>query len=218
MTGAEIITQFQFLVDDDNTSEAQALILLNIAYKRLLASREWNFLNKGISSDTVASGTSAYALPSDFLSPMKITLQNSANLSDYYEMSPVPWRRRLEYASSDNYFYIDPVNSNYVFTKSPPASRVGWAVFFDYLYEPSDIASGTSPIFNSAFHPIIAYEMARHFWYNEQDEKSRMFNNEMNAEYVLMLNQMQQWDERIGNSMEPSLESISPWPGAINTL
>ena len=71
--------------------------------------------------------------------------------------------------------------------------------------------TSTSPVFNRAFHPILVYEMARMYWYSEQDEKDRSWNTEANNEYMIMYNDMISWDARLDAGMEPDMNPQEAW-------
>lgn len=212
MTGEQIIDRFRFLVDDDTLSSDDEVAILNVAYDRLMAMRDWHFLEKSDSSNTVALNTAAYSLPSDFLKPLRAWINRSGE-ETYHELQPVPFRERLKYSGSSRYFYIDAANGNLVLTDTPVSGSdwIGASIVIDYLYQPDQLTTSTSPVFNRAFHNILAYEMAYHYYYNDQGEKSRSWDGELKGEYEKMKNQMYAWDDAIKNQVDPVPTMVHPW-------
>ena len=199
MTGTEIReTVFQFLVDDTNIDETQELALLNIAYDRVNAMRDWLFLRKSQSSQTISS-TTTYAQPSDFMYLIKAQTVDSA--SSVNNMRIVPFDLRLEFNTSERTAYMDILNTNLVFTTAPVAD-VGSTLYWTYQYQPAQLTNSTSPVFPRQFHALLGYEMARMYFYNDQAEKDRSWNKEMAAEYNLMLKQMKDWDIQLSLKLE----------------
>lgn len=194
MTGQEIITQFQFLVDSDRLAADQELILLQKAYDRLLAKRVWNFLLVEDETNTIQSGTKTYSLPDDYLL-LDYVKAYDVSENDYRDLTLVSFRDRHDQTGKDDVLFLDTKNQNLKFLESPD-SHSGETLVIGYTYQPDQIETDTSPVFNRAYHDILSYEMARLFWYNTQDEKSRAYTDEMAQEYGALLQEMISWDEQ----------------------
>jgi len=212
MTGQEIReTVFQFLVDDTNVDETQELVLLNVAYDRVNAMKDWLFLRKSQSSQTIASTTS-YSLPTDFMYLIKaetLTSDNSLN-----EVSVIPFEDRLKYIQSERYAYVDILNDNLEFTTAPVAD-VGSTLYWTYQYQPAQLINTTSPVFPRQFHALVGYEMARMYFYFDQPEKDRAWNKEMAAEHALMMKQMKDWDTQLKLKTEGEWQPDAWLPSVI---
>jgi len=217
MTGDEIISQFEWLVDDETIDEDQELVLLNLAYDRLNTMRVWNYLATSEESQTIAAGTTAYSEPSDMLYPTAVKYYDSSG-DGYYRLNLVPYSQKARHWNVSTYVYYDAKNSNFVFTKDPSgAEYAGKTLVIEYQYQPTQLTTATSPVFNRAFHPLLAYEMARHYFYNDQGEKSRAWNKELDSEYNRMLSEMIRWDDMIDTTLEPTAEPDYNWTGGLES-
>lgn len=210
MNGEELIEHFYWLTDDDTIEEERALILANEEYDALLASEFWGFLESSDSTQTIASGDSSYSLPDDFLFSHRITLRNGSTNSTV-ELNPVPFKNRLQFLGDSTKYYIDRKNSQVVFL-GDISGYAGWLLIHDYQYQPDQIELATSPVFNRAFHAVIAYGMAKKYYYNDQGEKSRSWNSEMEYERVTLLNGLRSWDRLNFYAESPSADSYNYAP------
>lgn len=210
MTGQEVIDEFYDFVDDDTMDATRALHLANVAYDRVNAKRLWHYLDAEDTSKTILAGTRSYALPSDFLYTRTVKLYSSSSKFDA-PLKPVPFRERSRYEGVQGFYYIDVKNSTFVLTCDPPSADVGKTIYHDYSYQPAILTTSSSPVFNRAFHSMLVYEMARMFWYSEQDEKDRSWNTEANNEYMIMFNDMISWDAKLDSGMEPDMNPQEAW-------
>lgn len=191
---AQVIIEnfYQFLVDDDTIGPDQELVLCNAAYDTLLVSDPWDFLLTEDDTNTVSAGTKNYSLPNDFLLPRYVQLYDSST-DNFQRIEFVKYDRRFKHHRDQGKVYIDRKNSELVFT-ADPKKHSGEKIIIGYNYQPPELEIDDEPVFNRAFHRILAFEMARLYWYNEQDEKNRMFTNEMSDEYNRLYALMQKWD------------------------
>lgn len=210
MNGQAIIDEFYAIIDDTTTVDStRALLLANTAYDRVCAKRLWHFLDSEDTSKTI-SATRSYALPADFLYTRTIRLYSASSKFDA-PLKPVPFRHRHKFEGMKGYYYVDLKNTNVVLTWTPEGADIGKTMYHDYAYQPAQISTSTSPVFNRAFHMLLAYEMARMFWYSEQDEKDRSWNTELNNEYLIMYNDMLTWDVHLDHGMEPDSQPPESW-------
>lgn len=211
MTGAQIITKFEWLVDDDNTDSTQALELVNTAYDALMTERRWNFLRKEDSSNTLVAGTVNYNVPSDFMYPIAVYRYNSSAAS-FIEMKIVRFDDRMKYHKVSDVLYFDPANSRLTLADTPSNQGItGEVLYIVYQYQPAQLTTATSPVFNRAFHSIIAYEMAKMFAFNDQQEKERSFNREFQKEYEDLKMKMIAWDNHFEFGVSPDFVPTDSW-------
>ena len=214
MDGQEIIDHFDFLTDSSVDAD-RALVLGNQAYDRLMMKRAWNFLLDTEQTQTLVAGTRAYSHPSTQIFPVAIRFYNSTTGKYSKDYKPVPYKARRKYEDIAGYYYVDYKNSNIVLTSDPSTEWVGSVIEQDFTYLPDQLTLSTSPVFIRSFHPLIAFEMARFFWYNEQDEKDRAYDREFMAEYRLMLSEMETWDDRLGFAADPDIQPEENWTGGL---
>ena len=214
MTGEAIIDHFRWLVDDDTVDSTQELTLLNEAYDFLCASQFWFFLRKTDTSNTIAAGDTTYALPSDFLFTKVIYLRQSASSTTYVKCEPVRYEDRLHYLGDATKYYIDQANSQVVFC-ADPSNYAGWLMYHDYQYQPTQLSTATSPVFNRAFHTILAYAMAKAYYFNDQGEKQRSWNTEMQDEYDTKLGGLRAWDGANQMHGQPTADPFNWAPGLM---
>lgn len=215
MTLQEIREHFQWLVDDDTLDEDRETALANIAYDELNAERSWRYLDSSDTSDTVLSSTLTYALPTDFLQSVKVVLFDGSKT--YVDFAPVPYRERLNFKNAGRYYYVDQKNGNLVFlSQDTLTAYVGWTIVHEYQYQPAQLSSSTDePVFNRAFHAILAYQMAKHYFFNDQGEKARAWNSEFQAEISSLRAKMIAWDAATDFSVNPTLNSVSAFDSVL---
>lgn len=214
MIGSELITEFETLADDANTDQTQVLRWINQSYDRINSMRVWNFLRKEDSSKTVIASTVSYAVPTDFMFATGdyVYLLNSSN-QIAFKLKIVAFQDRLKYINQLGYVYFDIVSSTLVFT-APAADLgeyVGKTIQYPYQYQPAQLTTATGPVFNRAYHEVLVYHAAKHFWYAEQDERDRSYHREMHSEYATLLKELKQWDNRLNYSTDPSYIPEKSW-------
>lgn len=209
MTGEQIIEQYQYLVDDDTISESQELAKLQQAYDRLLSKRVWNFLLTEDTSNTIQAGTLSYDMPDDLLFPAYVKAHDTST-DDFQELQIIPFEHRHKYSKRDDIVYFDLKNEKIKFMESPE-SHTGETLVFGYTYQPEQITTNTSPVFNRSFHIILAYEMARKYWYNDQSDRANEFKSDMTGEYGALYQDMITWDEQSAYAGDPSFMPEHDW-------
>jgi len=199
MTGNQLLTYFNFLVDD-TIEDDRFLDIIQIAARRLWTQRPWEFLKTNTDATSASIGTLTYSLPADFLLPLPIWVGST-------QIYPIARDQRRLFRNSFNRYYLDIKNSQYVFTQSPSKADT---IYFDYIYNPSDVAlddtdiTTTIPGFLSAFHPLLAYEAAKTFFYQDTGAKSDSWAPEQQAEYNNLYNQMVEYDHALKTSAQNS--------------
>lgn len=149
MTGSEIKTFAEGILDNNvDWSDDHFYQLLNVAKTKLEEGRLWQYLKKLNSSN--AASASPITLPSDFAEDYKI--MNGLDT----ECFPVPFEEYPKYRNSSNRYYIDWANLTLNLLGTVKANTL----YIWYKRFTPDIASGTSPVFPSRFHPLLAYYVA----------------------------------------------------------
>lgn len=209
MTAQDIINRFQFLVDDSTISEETELELVNEAADVLYGSRFWGFLAKEDSSNTIVSGTTEYSAPSDLLTPGADVWAYDTGTDVYHPLHLTRFKKRYDNRNQDTLYY-DRRQGNYVFTKDPD-KHSGRTLIITYNYLPTQMALTDSPVFIRTYHKVLAFEMARLYWYNEQDEKNRSWTQEMDTEYQRLLSGLTMWDEQFETTLDGSFMPRDNW-------
>lgn len=199
MTGSELLTYFNFLVDD-SIEDDRFEDIIQIASRRLWVQRPWEFLKTNTDATSTAVGTTTYSLPADFLLPLPIWAGDT-------QVYPIARDQRRLFRNSFNRYYLDLKNSNFILTQSPTSVET---IYFDYIYNPSDIEvddtdiETTVPGFLSAFHPLLAYEAAKTFFYQDTGSKADSWSREYEAEYQNLYAQMIEYDNALKASAQNS--------------
>lgn len=202
MTITQLKELFNYLVDDDNVDDDDVLRLLNIGDQKVHSLRDWEYLGKEDRSESLVAGTTEYDLPSDFmfikLSGDKTGVERyNAASNSYTDVKIVPFSQRNSYNNQADCAYLDTRQDKLVFTKDP-TDQVGDLIVFTYQYQPPEFISGNedseSPVYPRQWHPLTAYEAAKFYYYNDQPEKDRSWNRELQKEYDTLLEQMVRWD------------------------
>lgn len=213
MKWEDIILRFNLQVDDSTElSDKESLVLLNQVYREVQNDRAWEWL-KTSHSGTTSTSVPYISLPSDFkmLSPnfsgesrWEWWLSYWANQgnqsvvyvwSDYEIYRVIPYSNRREYREQSNFCYIDVPNQRLYFTKQPTTAE---SVEFDYIKRASDLTTATEPLFNDAYHEVLAYGMASKFdpiQLTAKDSTNYMADN--TRQYLSILQQMQMEDAYI---------------------
>lgn len=213
MTAEELRDDLHFLVDDENLSSTQELSLINQAYDRIASMRPWNFLLSEDTTDTIVSGTVSYALPTDFLYGHEdgVVIYKTSTGEVMSRMKIVPYKDRMRYKNTGGYVTVDIKNNTLVFlASSDVASFAGYVIHLTYYAQPEVLEAADSPVFNRAFHRLLALEAARFFWYNDQQTAGN-FDRKMQAEYSMLMTEMINWDDTLGGSLGFSQQPVSSW-------
>ena len=187
MTGAQIITAFETIVDD-SLDETLAYQLLNRAKNDIEEERDWVFLRKLDSSQTASIGdsyTSMKTLPTDFRSPLKLYVDTLP-----YKM--VSYLKRITYRDSSRRWYIDWANSQFALTGNVSASKT---INLYYKRTTDDITLNTSPVMPSRFHLGIAFRMSEIFSAGlDADERTTVMSSKQAEVAKSALEAMRAWD------------------------
>lgn len=213
MTADDLRDELHFLVDDENLSETQELSLINQAYDRITAMRPWNFMLTEDTSKTITSGTTSYALQSTFLYGYDdaVLAYDSSAGEVKARFKVVQFKDRMRYNNVSGYVYFDIKNNTINFcSTSDTATYAGYTLFMTYYAQPAQLTASDSPVFNRAFHRLLALEAARYFWYNDQ-QVDGAFDGKMAREYDDLLTGLILWDDNLATSIGDSLMPPTSW-------
>lgn len=213
MTGAEIIAKFEQYVDDlTELSSTQELELLNKIYQKVCEDRPWEFCKKE-KTGTMTS-TTTIAFPSDFSHLLEnynytdngmstetnskpcVVFISSNSGSTYSPFKVVNWSDRRQYLNTNGVCYIDYASSVITF---PYAQSSGALYNFDYKSVPTNLTTGTSPVFPARFQDIIYHGMAVDDMVIQLFDKARSYAKENQAMYESYLKQMALWNSNLQN-------------------
>lgn len=180
MTGAQIITMFETLIDDTLDSDLEYQ-LLNQAKNQIEDERDWSMLKKCDSSQSAT--TSAITLPADYRRTIALYVNNQPYMQ-------IPFEQKNLMAYSALSWYLDFANGTYYLL----GSNLSGTVYHYYIKTTSDVESATSPVWPSRFHPLIAYDMAEMWWQIDQGDRSRSWDDKWAVKKELLRRSMVDWD------------------------
>jgi len=189
MTGSQIISKFEELIDDtlDATLELQ---LANDAMHDIETEIRPEIIKKVSTSGATVQGqtyTTAETLPADFFLPT----EDGVIYVGTTPYTPVPFSRYLEYKDAANRYWIDLANTRYYLSGTQGAANT---ITFPYIYDTTDITTSTSPVWPSRFHSLIPFKMAEMFFAIDGGDKSRSWDDKFAQFYSNMLKGFRDWD------------------------
>lgn len=186
MTGSEMVTKLQNMVDDVIDTD-YAYQLLNDAKDDIESSHLWEQLKALDSAQTETQ--SSIALPSSFANPIKLYIG-----TEHSPYTLVPFEDSRLYRDYQRAYYIDFPNSAYYLTGTRNTSN---PIYFFYIKYSPEVTSGTSWVFPERFHNIIPYKMAQIYYASNAGEKARAWDDRWKAYYDEALTAMQAWDDQL---------------------
>lgn len=192
MTGTQLKTLTENILDGQTIDEDFFLQLANIAKNKREEQRPWQMLLKLNSALTASVGnnyTSSKALPTDWRETIKMFV------GEDYEYFPTPFIEQHRYRNASRRYLIDVANEVYYIL-----GNVGKAATIYHYYKQAtdDILIGTSPVWPDRFQAIIAYDVAGYFQVgvDADDIYARMSPANRQAAQELEL-AMIQWDTNL---------------------
>lgn len=187
MTGSEIKSLTEEILDGIELGDDIFYNLLNIAKTKLEGKRLWQFLKKLDDSNTASS--SIISLPSDFAEDYKVMVGSN------FEYTPVPFEEQQNYARTSGRYYINySTNQLKLLGSSIPSETL----YIFYKRFTDDITSDTSPVFPSRFHPILAFYVAGYYQVGmDSDDIFARMGPENKRAAMELENSMSMWDTSI---------------------
>lgn len=196
MTDAEILTQFEGLVDDslDQTLEIQ---LANNAKNKLERELKLLIHQKERATNTTSANqtyTTAISLAADFRAWVTLYIGTELYL-------PIPFRHRVNFRDTAMRYYTDHRLQKFYLTGTQSSSQT---ITETYIYKTDDItaasvalgaaAGGTTVTWPTEFHGLIAYEMAKLFYAIDAGDKARSWDDRWEAHAQLIRKALIEWD------------------------
>lgn len=196
MTPNELKSFYESLIDDTNLSQSSVFTFFTNAFNAIWIKRPWEIAKKSVDTKTTSVGVTSVTLPTDFLAPLPIWIGST-------QILPIKREDRRLFKDSMFRYYIDWQSSTIKLTYNPTSSET---IYWDYIYKPvnpftvaladTDIAT-TVPGFLDTFQPLVAYEAAKMFYYQEVGSKNDNWTQEMEAEYQRLYSLMATWDANL---------------------
>lgn len=189
MTGTELKTFTESILDGDTLESTFFFQLLNLAKDRIEGSRPWMYLRKLDTSHTAPVGNNSQnpiACPTDWNRTWKVYVGADTLFT------PVPYDQAHAYANSSNKYYVDVANENLYLL-----GNIGRAdtVYHYYLRTTDDIITTTSPVFPARFHAILGFEVAGYIQMGvDADDLFARMSPENKMQAKLTLDAMERWD------------------------
>lgn len=154
MTGAELKTLSESILDGLTIDTDFYYQLLNIAKTKLEEQRLWQYLKKSTNPGVASSSAVDLGALGDFAEDYKVMVGTNN------EYLPIPFEEKYAFAQSSGRYYIDWANEQlYLLGNNIPSSQL----YIFYKRFTPDIAADTSPVFPDRFHPLLAYYVAAYY-------------------------------------------------------
>jgi hypothetical protein len=205
MTGLEIITKFENMVDDTLDSEF-AYQLLNDAKDEVESMQDWEVLKK----ETTYSVTGSYSytsalgsLPTRFNLPLKM-VESSSNI-DYHKVN----FEDLFAKTNDAFgYFIDYAEDNIHLCGENHGAKTMYLYYTTYS---ADLEAASEWVFPSRFHSIIPLKMAELYYAADSGEHSRSWDEKWAVQFERQLNRMRTWDNRLkSKTKRPRSYGVNP--------
>lgn len=209
MLTSEIFTAFELYVDDTTElSASQELALANKVCREICNEKPWEFLKKS-GTGSLSTSLPYINLPADFAYMIENNQSSDSSVmndnngaakvvfvgSTYTPYQVVNWSDRRTYLNTNGYCYVDIVNSRLYFTAQP---TIADTYEFDYIFNPVDLTTGTSPVFPARFHEMVYHGMAVQDEITQKYPKANSYAAENKAKYNDYMAQMSSWNARLG--------------------
>jgi hypothetical protein len=182
MNGAQIITKFRNMVDDQLDADFE-YELLNDAKNEVEEMAFWEILKR----TTSFSGAST-AIPSNFSRIIRIAENNN-----YIFYDSIPIEDKDFYSDNAYIYYIDWENSLIVILDSNNTKTKN--VY--YQITSTDIDEGTEWVFPERFHRILPIKMAELYYAADAGEKGRAWDDRWAAQFERVMGQMYAWNDSL---------------------
>lgn len=189
MTGLELKTLTENILDGQIIDDDFFYQLLNIAKTKLEEQRVWQYLKKSYNPGAASSSPIDIGALDDFAQDYKVMVGTN------YEYIPVPFEDKYIYARSSGRYYIDWANEQlYLLGNTIPNDQL---YIFYKRYTP-DITSTSEPLFPTRFHPILAYYVAAYFQVGvDYDDIFARMAPENKLAALQLQRAMENWDSAI---------------------
>lgn len=196
MTGAELKTFTESLLDGQTIDKDLFYILANVARVRIEEERNWKILETDNTSQTSSPGDTFLTmktLPTDFGNMIKVFTVDSDN--NQLEYRPCSFAERYAYKDAMMRYYIDLANGQFALTGNKSKSTT---IHLIYCKTSTDIAEATSWAFPSRFHAILGFMVAEmHKAGVDYDQTNALQAVQHRADAKVLWESMILWDTNI---------------------
>lgn len=191
MTGAELITRFQNMVDDALDTDYMYQ-LLNDAKDEVEGYIAWEQLKRE-TTYTVSGGYSYTStignLPTRFALPVRMVEDTS-----FMEYQKIDFDDRPNKALNSYGYFIDLAGGTISLSGTNHSAKT---MYFYYTSYSADITSSTSWTFPDRFHSIIALKMAELYYLSDAGERGRSWDDKWSNQYERALAGMVTWNDKL---------------------
>lgn len=188
MTGSELKTLTENILDGDTIDDVLFLQLINLAKNRLEQERPWMYLRKLDDTKTASAGNgynNAIDCPSDWRETWKLYVGED---TQYIQ---VPFDQQHLYRNSPQHFVVDVANEQYYLLGNISGAQ---QIYHYYIKTTPDITLSTSPAF-PRFHEILAFEVAGYIQMGvDADDVFARMSPENKMQAQLSKEAMTRWD------------------------
>lgn len=188
MTGAEIKSMSESILDGDTIEEVFFYNVLNSVKNLIEDSRPWMFLRKLDTSANAIAGT-AITLPTDW----RMTWKLYVGQDQLY--TQIPFDQQHLYRNEGRRFIVDVASGTYTLLGTIGNSA---NVYHYYIKTTDDVTASTSPVFPTRFHPILAYYVAGYIQMGvDSDDLFARMAPENKVQAQTLLSAMERWDSNL---------------------
>jgi len=197
MTGAEAISFFRRVVDDDSVDSELILDYLNTAQDELALERNWAFLTKRDTTTidwlTSDSYTTGHSTPADFFMPISVFVSGFD-----FEFTEVPFELIERYKDISYRCSWDHRQKKLHFTGSTSQSR---DVYLTYLMVPTEIANDSTEIASwpeTGLQKLLVYHAVMLFLGGtDADNITKLMREQIAAQYASLKRRAVQRDAKL---------------------
>jgi hypothetical protein len=203
MTGQEMLDMLEEITDD-TIDETIGLQMLNVAKNTIETERQLEICKVVDSTQTANPGDTyltSKTLPSDFLVERELYVEG-----DRTPYIRVPFEQRQRFQGISRRWYADIKNGLFYLTGSVSSART---INLFYIMATPDIELATSPVWPSAFHPLIVMKAAEMKYPADAGERGRSWDDKWRQLGKDLWRGFINWDARLKlKAMEGAREGI----------
>lgn len=192
LTGTEMKTAFEEMVDDKMPSDTLFYQLANLEKNIVEAERAWEILtelDETLSIGATHTFRTTLALPSRYLYTVMLYCGDLRA-----PLKQIPFAEMLRYQDAAQRYYIKRKDSS-LFICGKPQS--GSTVHHFYTAESADIAAGVTWTFPSWSHLLIPIRLAKKFFAVDRGEKARAMDDRWLVAEREIVNALVHWNNKL---------------------
>jgi len=203
MTGSEIITMAEDLVDED-IAETIALHLINNKINEIEAERDWNYL-KTTSATLTALSTDTYLTAKTIPTDCDVILKLEVGTQEYKPRGIEEINSKKDIAG---YYFIK--GSSFYLSGTISETKT---ITITYKKISTEITAATAPNIPTRFQKMLSFFLAADFYIMDAGEKNMSWQRELEVKGEKLLNQMRLWNSKTSadamNTEQAELSNIT---------